>query len=131
MLRFDVHAGAVQPIVAGELGAWAEDAGPGLTLCLVGNADLRAADALGRFVREADVAAIAARLDAVTIDLRQLEFMNAVCLRELAAWVSRLQAMPADRRYRLRFVIDPNRHWQRLSLPMLKCFGTELVELVE
>jgi hypothetical protein len=126
-----VSAGAIAPIEVAELKAWA-DAGPAaLALRLVGNADLRAAQAFGAFVRDADAAAIAAGLREVTIDLRELEFMNAVCLRELAAWVSRLQVMPADTRYRLRFVIDPGRHWQRLSLPMLKCFGTELVELVE
>ena len=123
--------GAVAPIDVGELKGWADTEPSALTLRLVGNADLRAAQAFAAFVREADAAAIAAGLRAVTIDLRELEFMNAVCLRELAAWVSRLQVMPADTRYRLRFVTDPARHWQRLSLPMLKCFGTELVELVE
>jgi hypothetical protein len=126
-----VRSGVVPPIVAGELEGWAEDGSPGLVLRLVGNADLRAADALASFIRDAEAAAVAAALAVVTIDLRQLEFMNAVCLRELASWVSRLQAMPDGSRYKLRFVTDKSRHWQRLSLPMLKCFGTELVEVVE
>ena len=126
-----MSAGSIGPIDVGELEGWADRDGPGLTLRLVGNADLRAAQAFALFVRQAESAAIDGRLREVTIDLRQLEFMNAVCLRELAAWVSRLQAMPEATRYRLRLVTDPRRHWQRLSLPMLKCFGTELVELVE
>jgi hypothetical protein len=126
-----VSAGAVTPIEVGELKAWADRDTSGLALRLVGNADLRAAQAFGAFIREAEAAAVAAGLREVTIDVRELEFMNAVCLREVAAWVSRLQALPPDTRYRLRFVTDPGRHWQRLSLPMLKCFGTELVELVE
>lgn len=126
-----MSAGAVAPIDVGELKGWADRDPSGLALRLVGNADLRAATAFATFVRQAEAVAVAARLREVTIDLRELEFMNAVCLRELAAWVSRLQAMPATTRYRLRFITDPGRHWQRLSLPMLKCFGTELVELVE
>ena len=46
-----VRSGVVPPIVAGELEGWADDGSPGLVLRLVGNADLRAAEALGRFIR--------------------------------------------------------------------------------
>jgi hypothetical protein len=46
---------------------------------------------------------------------------------DLATWLARVRALPAERRYRLRFRANPHLSWQRSCLRALACFATDLV----
>ena len=97
-----------------------------------------------RFSGTADVDAIAplrdlmARIHAemvrvsareIEIDLRDLEFMNAACMKLFVNWVSEILDGPEQQRYRLRFVSNPEVRWQRRSLIALQCFTSDVVVL--
>jgi len=97
-----------------------------------------------RFTGNADIDAIAPLRDVMTrlhaelvrvsakeieIDLRDLEFMNAACMKLFVNWVSEILESPEEQRYRLRFVSNPEVRWQRRSLMALQCFTTDVVVL--
>ena len=92
-----------------------------------GNADIDAIaplrDLLARM--HAEVVRVSAR--EVQIDLRDLEFMNAACMKLFVIWVSDILESPHDQRYRLRFLSNPEVRWQRRSLMALQCLTSELV----
>lgn len=103
--------------------------GASVTLRLRGHADLRArqvlADALAALDHEARRLAAAD----VAIDLRELAFINQTCWNGLLTWVSRVQALDARVRYRIRFLTDPSQAWQKRSLPALHSFGADRVSV--
>jgi hypothetical protein len=65
----------------------------------------------------------------IVVDMRGLEFMNADCFKELVEWLVRLQDLPREHRYRIRFRPNPTIYWQKRSLFTLSCFDTDLVTI--
>ncbi len=63
----------------------------------------------------------------VVIDLRTLEFMNSSAFKKFVSWIGRVQALPQEKRYSIRFLSDPKMHWQRRSLHVLECFAPDVV----
>ena len=63
----------------------------------------------------------------VRIDLRELEFCNSSGFKTFIHWIELIKKLPADQRYRLRFVSSPARKWQRTSLLALSCYGVDAV----
>ena len=100
-----------------------------LLVTLNGTADGRWTVPVAEFVAAVEQEADAAPTSRVVVDFRQLEFMNSSCFKAFVTWLQHLLDMPAERRYRIRFVSDPKRHWQARSLRALACFATELVEV--
>lgn len=92
-----------------------------------GNADIDAIAPLRDLVARIHAEAIRVGAREVEIDLRELEFMNAACMKLFVNWVSEILDGPEDKRYRLRFVSSPDVRWQRRSLQALQCITTELV----
>ena len=84
---------------------------------------------MSEFVAGIQQAAEAEPTSRVVVDFRQLEFMNSSCFKAFVTWLQNLLDVPAERRYRIRFVSDPNKHWQARSLRALACFATELVDV--
>jgi hypothetical protein len=74
---------------------------------------------------------VAAKTPDITVDIRTLDFMNASCFNVLVAWLDRIQLLPPEARYQLRFAINPAIPWQRRSLRTLSCFATDLVQVVD
>jgi hypothetical protein len=103
--------------------------GAELLVTLSGTADGRWTVAMSEFVSAVQQAADAEPTSRVVVDFRQLEFMNSSCFKAFVTWLQNLLDIPAERRYRIRFVSDPNRHWQARSLRALACFATELVDV--
>ena len=95
-------------------------------LALSGNADSSVAKQL-----QALVDAIHERSGPkpVAVDLRSVEFMAASCFNTFVVWVGLINERPFDRRYELRFAINPNVAWQRRSLATLTCFATDIVKV--
>lgn len=109
-------------------GSTARDAGE-LNVTLSGTADGRWTVPVAEFVAAVEQEADSTPTSLVVVDFRQLEFMNSSCFKAFVTWLQHLLDMPQERRYRIRFVSDPKRHWQARSLRALACFATELVEV--
>jgi len=65
----------------------------------------------------------------IVVDMHALEFMAASCFTELVAWLTRLQELEPDDRYRIRFRSNPTILWQKRSLRALSCFDTDIVTI--
>lgn len=63
----------------------------------------------------------------VKVDMTELEFCNSSGFKSFIYWVERIRALPQERRYRLAFLPNPARKWQRTSLLALSCYGVESV----
>lgn len=92
-----------------------------------GNADIDAIAPLRDLVARIHAEAVRVLAREVEIDLRELEFMNAACMKLFVSWVSEILDGPEDKRYRLRFVSNPDVRWQRRSLMALQCITTDVV----
>lgn len=96
---------------------------------LAGDANMNAVEGLGKFLTEVHAVAILRRASEVVVDLRQLEFMNSACFKKVVTWITRVEEVEADSRYRIRFRSNPKIHWQRRSLHALQMFAIELVSV--
>ncbi len=88
-----------------------------------------AVEPLGEALAQAHEAAVSGRANEVIVDLKQLEFMNSACFKKLVTWITKVEAVLADSRYRIRFLSNPKMHWQRRSLPALQCFAMDIVSV--
>jgi hypothetical protein len=100
-----------------------------ITACLAGTADLRAAEELEQFVTELHGAALSAGVSELHVDLRRLEFMSSCCFKSLVSWLGKLEQLPADRQYEVRFLCDPQMMWQRRGIRALTCFAADRVTI--
>lgn len=96
---------------------------------LSGTADLTVRNQLDHFLREVHQEAQRSRAEEVTVDVRQLEFMNSSCLKCLVWWVSTVQDQPSDTKYRIVFVSSPSVYWQRRSLDALACLAGDIISI--
>ena len=93
---------------------------------LTGNADSSVAQQLQALVHAIHDGAGPA---AVAVDLRNVEFMAASCFNTFVVWVGLINELPIERRYELRFAINPAVPWQKRSLATLTCFATDIVKV--
>jgi len=94
-----------------------------------GIADQRA---LGDLLQGLHEIAVAQAVSEVTIDVRELKFLNSSCFKELVSWLSKVQKLPPAERYAVRFLSDPKRHWwHRSSLTALSGFAQGLMTIEE
>lgn len=100
-----------------------------ITVSLSGTADVTSRNQLDHFLREVHQEAQRRRSEEVTVDLRQLEFMNSSCLKCLVWWVSTVQEQPNDAKYRIVFVSSPSVYWQRRSLEALACLAGDIISV--
>ena len=96
---------------------------------LAGTADLTVKSQLDRFLREVHAEAQRCLAEEVTVDVRQLEFMNSSCLKCFVWWISTVQEQPGEARYRIVFVSNPSVYWQRRSLNALACLASDIITI--
>jgi hypothetical protein len=116
-------------IVDHELKASARLGDQGVTLALVGTADTRSMAALDALLRKLHEQARQSGVRSVVVDLRALEFMNSSCFKAFVTWVSSVQELDAASQYKIDFLSDVRRHWQRRSLGALACFAVDLITI--
>ena len=100
-----------------------------ITVNLSGTADVTIRNHLDHFLREVHQEAQRCRAEEVTVDVRQLEFMNSSCLKCLVWWVSTVQEQPAEGKYKIVFVSSPSVYWQRRSLDALACLADDIISI--
>lgn len=100
-----------------------------IQVSLTGTADLTVKVQLDHFLREVHSEAQRCLAEEVTVDVRQLEFMNSSCLKSFVWWISTVQEQPSDGKYRIVFVSSPAVYWQRRSLNALACLANEIISV--
>ena len=98
-----------------------------LTLRFAGSGDMNAILPLSTFLKQVHEEAIRLAVTEVSCNLQQLTFMNSSCFKSFVVWIDTVKN--AERGYRIRFLTDPNVHWQRRSLEALRRLATNIVEI--
>jgi hypothetical protein len=70
-----------------------------------------------------------ANVKEIRVDFTELEFCNSSGFKAFIHWIQKVQGLPEQQRYKLRFVSSPSRKWQRTSLLALSCYAPGLVEI--
>ncbi len=96
---------------------------------LTGTADLTVKNQLDHFLRNVHSEAQRCLAEEVTVDMRQLEFMNSSCLKCFVWWISTVQEQPGEGKYRIVFLSSPSVYWQRRSLNALACLANEIITI--
>jgi hypothetical protein len=96
---------------------------------LSGTADTRSMSALDGLLKRVHEQTRQLGLRGVVVDLRELEFMNSSCFKAFVTWVSTVQELPGPDQYKIEFLSDERRHWQRRSLGALACFAVDLITI--
>jgi hypothetical protein len=123
--------GEVVNVKGDDFAASAQHEGTAITATLKGNADYAALDALDMLLDRVHAEARRLGVKEAVVDLRQLEFMNSSCFKSFVSWITDIQELDADRQYKVRFISNPNMHWQKRSLHSLRCFAVELISVTE
>lgn len=119
----------VRTTTENDFAAHANTAERRILVSLSGTADLTVRNELDHFLREVHQEAQRSRAEEVTVDVRQLEFMNSSCLKCLVWWVSTVQDQPSDAKYRIVFLSSPSVYWQRRSLDALACLAGDIISI--
>ncbi len=101
----------------------------GVLVRLLGTAESASMKALDGFLKKLHAEAVGHKVSEVTVDLRQLEFMNSSCFKVFVTWIGELEGVERERQYKIRFLSDENKHWQRRSLGALGCFNVDLIRV--
>jgi hypothetical protein len=118
-----VTPSAIDPIQEPNFRATGEFDDARLNVRLWGNADQRGNTLLDSFLQAVDLQAVAAGVKDIVVDFRELEFMNSSCLKALVTWLRRAREHAPEQRYAIRFVHEPQAHWQIRSFSALAAFG--------
>ncbi len=112
-----------------ELRATATRTDKSVSVAFVGNADSRAMAAIDALLTGLHAEALGSKAREVTIDLRDLEFMNSSCFKAFVTWIGKVQDLPQAQQYHMVFRSDDSKHWQRRSLGALSCFAVDLIRV--
>jgi hypothetical protein len=124
MTHLDVHG-----FDAGELTALASLENGELRVALSGCADSRVMAPLRDLVLKVHEEMIKTHTPQAVVDFRNLEFMNSSCFKAFVTWLSRVQDLDPASRYRIRFISDNGKLWQRRSLSALSCFAADVIQV--
>ena len=114
-----------------DFAATATHEGSAITAHLEGNADYAALDAVEMLLNRTHAEAKRLAVSEVIIDLEKLEFMNSSCFKCFVSWITEVQELPPPAQYKVRFLSNPQLHWQKRSLHSLRCFAVELITVTE
>ena len=94
-----------------------------------GTADAECRAELDTFVKALHQQAAQHGVQKVVVDFRELKFMNSSSFKLFVTWLAQVNELPANAKYRIHFLSNPNLHWQRRSLAALSCFAVDLVTI--
>jgi hypothetical protein len=119
----------IQGFKAEELSAAASVEDERVTVTLKGSADSRIMGQLGDLLSKVHEETLKRTGREVVVDFRDLEFMNSSCFKAVVTWIVRVEGLEKESQYRIRFLSDRAKHWQRRSLGALSCFAVDLVQV--
>jgi len=92
-----------------------------------GNADMTAMATLSAYLKAVHAEALSLRMQEVTFDFRELYFMNSSCFKSFVTWIEAASSIKDYTAYRIKFLANPQLHWQRRSLEALRCLASHVV----
>ena len=98
-----------------------------LALRFSGNGDMNAISPLSLYLKQVHDEALRLGVSEVSCDLQQLVFMNSSCFKSFVVWIDTVKN--AAHPYKIRFLTDPNLHWQRRSLEALRRLAANIVTI--
>ncbi|MCX4239326.1 STAS domain-containing protein [Paraliomyxa miuraensis] len=120
---------SIRTVTAGSLTAEGAARGDVIEVRLRGSAELGSKDLLDEFL--ASVFAASHDRREVVVDLSELEYMNSSALKSLVTWIVRVRDLPESRRHKIRFLSNPELHWQQRSLHSLVSMWSDVIEVEE
>jgi hypothetical protein len=100
----------------------------GLTVRFSGNGDMAAVAPLGLYLKQVHTEALELAVPQVSCDFSELYFVNSSCLKAFVTWIDTVvQTQPPA--YEIRFLANPNLHWQRRSLEALRGLAPHVVRV--
>jgi len=100
-----------------------------ISVRFVGTADAEVTKDLVSVVDKLHAEAVRLGATKVTVDFRELEFMNSSCFKILVTWLANVRELDPKQQYRIHIISSPEHHWQRRSLEALRCFAVDLVAI--
>lgn len=98
-----------------------------LAIKFAGTGDVAAIELLAVYLKRVHAEVERLGLSEVSCDFRQLLFMNSSCFKAFVVWIDTVKN--AARPYRIRFLTDPEMHWQKRSFEALRRLATSVVSL--
>ncbi len=98
-----------------------------LSITFAGTGDVAVIEILATYLKQVHAEAERLGIGEVTCDFRKLVFMNSSCFKAFVVWIDTVKN--AVRVYRIRFLTDPDMHWQRRSLEALRRLATSVVSV--
>lgn len=98
-----------------------------LKLAFRGTGDVGAIELLADYLKRVHAEAERLSVSEVSCDFRKLTFMNSSCFKSFVVWIDTVKN--AGRQYRIRFLTDPEMHWQKRSLEALRRLATNVVSV--
>ena len=117
----------LEPLVTPSFGCTPTLARQKLAIEFTGSGDMNAMVPLSDYLKQVHDAAILQGLLEVSCDFRKLTFMNSSCFKAFVVWIDSVKNLAAP--YKIRFLTDPNIHWQRRSLEALRRLAIQIVTL--
>jgi hypothetical protein len=114
---------------AGQFSTIVESKDRTISVRLIGAADMEVKAALEAFLAKLHAEALAGDTAQVIVDFRGLRFLSSSCLKALVGWITTLQALPEQHRYRVVLVSGPEVRWQRHTLRALWALATDIVTI--
>lgn len=115
------------PVEAAQFSCNASLADGKLSITFNGTGDVAAIELLGDYLKQVHAEAERLNVSQVTCDFRKLSFMNSSCFKAFVVWIDTVKN--AARVYQIRFLTDPQMHWQRRSLEALRRLATTVVSV--
>jgi hypothetical protein len=98
-----------------------------LSIAFSGSGDMNAIELLAGYLKRVNDEALRLAVSEVRCDFRKLVFMNSSCFKSFVVWIDTLKNAPEA--YKIRFLTDPNLHWQRRSLEALRRLAVNVVSI--
>lgn len=100
-------------------------------LVFSGEVDMRdPSEELLPYLLEVHRALLEEKIALLEVDFSALTFMNSSGLKMLISWIMEIKDLPAEARYSLRVIHDPESVWQSSSLPVLRKLLPDHISLV-
>jgi hypothetical protein len=99
-----------------------------LVIKFAGNGDMAAVAALAAYLKLVHKEAMRLQAHEVCFDIRELYFMNSSCFKSFVSWIDIVARLEPEG-YRIKFLANPQQHWQRRSLEALRRMADRVVSI--
>jgi len=103
------------------------ESGKDTCLKLSGNADMEMVPLLGPYLSRVHEQLCRMGARSVTVDLRELYFMNSSCFKAMITWIASVNSLEQGQKYDVKFMTNSRLNWQRRNLRSILDFAPNIV----